>query len=338
MRKALVVAIAIVLVAVVGIVKMGQKREAAEPIVWYGTAPHPYISEVKAGAEAAQRDFSAGIYCMVGQDWSQDNENVNVEALSTRGHKAFSIYPGDAAGANGLFGQLKRRGQLVVAYGAEPALPTPAAFTVATDIKGAAMFACEELIKLMGDKGNILNVLETVTDINTRKRDEGINEVVAKHPNVKIIQTISDMTQVSEATNKIQSALAARAAEVDGMITTGYNPTIAAAAILTEWRKDPNHKRIRFIGIDTGATVLQAIRDGSIDATIAQNPFGHGYLSCAILKLMVDGWKPKQEYQFVNAGIVLVTKNNVDSYAADVRKITDGIVADLKTKYLEPPK
>jgi len=122
------------------------------------------------------------------------------------------------------------------------------------------------------------------------------------------------------------------------MITTGYNPTIAAASVLSEWHRDPKHKRIRFIGIDTGATVLQAIRDGSIDATIAQNPPGHGYISCMLLKLMLDGWTPKVPYQFVNAGIVVVTQDNLDTYAAEVRKITDGIAAELKTKYLNPPR
>jgi ribose transport system substrate-binding protein len=333
-RVALIVSAAAALAIGVGSCR---KREAAEPIAWYGMMPHPYITEVQSGAATAEKDFGTRIYKMVGQEWSQDNESLNVEALSTKGHKAFSIYPGDAAGANGLFAALKRKGQLVVAYGAEPALPTPASFTVATDIKGAAMAACEELIRLMGDKGNILNVLETVTDINTRKRDEGINEVVAKHPNVKIIQTIADMTQVSEATNKIQSALAARGGEIDGVITTGYNPTIAAAAILTEWHKDASHKRIKFVGIDTGPMVIQAIRDGYIDATVAQNPFGHGYISCTILKLMLDGWKPVKDYQFINAGIVFVKKENIDTYPKEVRKITDGIVADLKTKYLTPP-
>jgi ribose transport system substrate-binding protein len=258
--------------------------------------------------------------------------------MATRGYKAFSIYPGDAAGANGLFSELKRRGQLVVAYGAEPALPTPAAFTVATDIKGAAEVACEELIRMMGGNGNILNVLETVTDINTKKRDEGIREVVARHPGVHIIQTIADMQQVSEATTKIQSALAARGDKIDGIITTGYNPTIAAAAILTEWNKSPSHKRIHFIGIDTGPTVIQAIEDGYIDATIAQNPFGHGYISCMILKMMMDGWTPKKDYQFINAGIVIVNKKNVNTYRSEVRKITASILNDLKTKYLSPPR
>jgi ribose transport system substrate-binding protein len=146
------------------------------------------------------------------------------------------------------------------------------------------------------------------------------------------------MTQVSEAVTKIQSALAARMDELDGIITTGYNPTIAAAAVLSEWHKDHRHKRIRFIGIDTGSTVLQAIRDGAIDATVAQNPPGHGYISCLLLKLLLDGWRPRAPYQFVNAGIVVVTKDNIDTYAAEVRKITDGIAAELRTRYLEPPR
>jgi ribose transport system substrate-binding protein len=263
---------------------------------------------------------------------------VNVEALSTQGYRAFSLYPGDPVGANGLFRLLRSLGQHVVAFGAEPGLPTPIPFTVATDIKAAAMVATEELIRCMGGQGRILNLLEAVTDVNTRKRDQGIKEVVARHPGVAIVQTLSDLMQLGEATTKIQSALAARAGQVDGIIATGFNPTVATAAILTEWHQDPRHSRIRFIGIDTDPTVIGAIRAGAIDATIAQNPFGHGYLSCALLKLLNEGWTPRQDYQFIDAGLVVVTRNNMDTYATDVRKATDRLLADLKARYLEPPK
>ncbi len=99
----------------------------------------------------------------------------------------------------------------------------------------------------------------------------------------------------------------------------------------------PGHKRIRFVGIDTGATVIQAIRDGHIDATIAQNPFGHGYIPIAMLKLMLDGWTPRKDYRFVNSGIVIVTKDNLDTYVATVRNNAEAIVGELKTKYLAPP-
>ena len=337
MKKLIPFIVILAVLVTVVVVKRGAPQTEVEPIVWYGMMPHPYIAEVQEGVEVASNDMGKALHMVVGQEWTQDNENANVKALSTKGHKAFSIFPGDPAGANGLFGELVRNGQFVVAYGAEPNLPTPATFTVATHIKGAAMDACQQLIEMLGGQGNILNVLETVTDVNTKVRDEGINEVCDKYDDVKILQTISDMTQVSVAKQKIQSALAARGDEIDGIITTGYNPTVAAAAVLTEWHNDADHKRIRFIGIDTGPTVMEAIRDGSIDATVAQNPFGHGYISCIVLGKMLDGWTPKQEYQFIDAGHVIVDKNNVDSFADEVRGNTDRIVAELETKYLDPP-
>lgn len=334
MKKIALIVGIVALVAVVIVVNTMRQKEKVEPIVWYGMVPHPYMTEVASGAERAERETGVKVLRVVGQAWTQENENINIEALSTKGHSGFSIYPGDPAGANSLFSQLKSRGQLVVAYGAEPSMPTTVPFLVATDIKGAAMTATEKLIELMGGKGKILNVLESVTDINTKKRDDGITEIVARHPGVEIVQTISDMIQVSEATTKIQSALAARANEIDGIITTGYNPTIAAASVLTEWHKTPTHRRIRFIGIDTGPTVLQAIRDEYIDATVAQNPPCHGYISCMLLTMMLDGWKPTKEYQFIDAGIVIVTKGNIDTYTAELQKITERIAADLKTTYL----
>jgi ribose transport system substrate-binding protein len=337
MKKLIPVGVLLVIVVAIVVMKRGGDTSEVEPVVWYGMMPHPYITEVQGGAAAAEAATGTKILKVVGQEWTQDNENANIKALSTKGHKCFSIFPGDPAGANGLFGQLVRNGQHVIAYGAEPNLPTPASFTVATDIHQAATDACEKLVKLMGGKGNILNVLETVTDVNTKVRDDAIIAVAAKYPEVSIVQTISDMSQVSVAKEKIQSALAARGEEIDGIITTGYNPTIAAAAVLTEWHADPNHKRIRYIGIDTGDTVMEAIRNGSIDATVSQNPFGHGYISCTILAKMAEGWSPREPYQFINAGHVIVTRDNIDTYADEIGALTDAIIADIETTYLQAP-
>jgi ribose transport system substrate-binding protein len=310
------------------------KADEIAPMLWYGMMPHPYIAEVQKGAEAAAKDFGIKIDVTVGQEWTQANETQNIEQQSARGYKAISLFPGDPTGANGLASSLIRHHIFVVAYGGQPHTPTPIPFTVGTDIKGAAMRATEDLIKIMGDKGNILNILETVTDVNTKLRDDGIKEVVAKHPNVHIIQTIADMTQQSVARTKIESAIAARGNEIDGIITTGYNPTVAASGLLTERHKNPSLKQFHFIGIDTDPITLQAIRDGAIDGTIAQNPFAHGYISCALLKYMLDGYKPTKPYQLVDAGDVLVTKDNVDTFAQQIDAITEQLKKDLTTTYL----
>jgi len=53
-----------------------------------------------------------------------------------------------------------------------------------------------------------------------------------------------------------------------------------------------------------------------------------------VLKYLSEGWKPRTDGYFIDGGIAIVTKTNVSTYAADLRKITNQIRADLTKKYL----
>ena len=311
---------------------------AVEPIVLYEPLPHPYCTAVGGGATAYSKDSGTPVRVVVGQESTMANLNQNIESLLTVGHKAFAFIPVDPAGAKGLFTRLKTAGRLTVAYGAQPAEGSETPFAVATDTKAAATLAAEKLCELMGHKGKILNVLESLTDANTPIRKAAIESVVAKYPNVEIIQTVGDVTTEQKAREKIESALVARGDEVDGVICTGYTTTVAAATLLADHNRQAGAKHIRFVGLDNDERVLAAIRAGDVDMTLAQNPFGHGYISCALLDLMLQGWKPKVDYQFVDAGCFPVTKENVDTYQAGIEAMTKTIVGELKTKYLEPPQ
>lgn len=320
-------------------IKWAQSRgtkAALEPIVLYLPLPHPYCTAVAKGGEAYARERGVGVRILVGQESTQANVNTNIESMFTLGHRAFAIYPVDPAGSKGLFSRLRRGGREVVAYGAEPERGTETPFAVATDTRAAATTAAETLIQLLGGRGRILNVLEGATDANTPIRKAAIEAVVAKHPGVEILQTVGDVTTEQKAREKIESALVARGDEIDGVICTGYTTTVAAAILLGEHNRRPGAKRIRFVGLDTDDRVLAAIREGGIDATVAQNPFGHGYISCALLDRLLNGWQPRAPYQFIDSGSVVVTRENVDSFQSGIEDVTKRIVAELETKYLKP--
>lgn len=303
-------------------------------IAWYAPMVHPYFDAVKQGVEAFEKDTGIEVLKQIGQEWTQDNQNQNMEALAAKGYKAFSVYPVDASATNGLYKELADNGIVTISFGTSTLQPTAAAFAVMTDVKGAAMIATEKLIELMGGKGNILNVLEVVEDANTKQRKAGVEEVVAKYPDVKIIQEVAGIHTVEEGTEKIQNAISARINEIDGIVCTGYTTTIATTTILKELHAS-GQKKIRFIGIDDDKLVLEAIKNGEIDATIAQNPYGHGYISCMLLKYMLDGWKPAKDAYMVNAGLAVVTKDNVDTYLdQDIMKATKEILTTLETTYL----
>ncbi|HVM62648.1 MAG TPA: substrate-binding domain-containing protein [Verrucomicrobiae bacterium] len=335
----LLAALAVLVVSLAAIKSFQMRRAgpALDPIVLYEPLPHPYCTAVGNGAKAYAKETGTGVRVVVGQESTQANVNANIESMFTLGYRAFAIYPVDPAGSKGLFGRLHRAGRYVVAYGAQPEPGTETPFAVATDTRQAATLAAEKLVELLGRRGRILNVLESLTDANTPIRKAAIEAVVAKYPDTQIIQTIGDVTTEQKAREKIESALVARGDEVDGVICTGYTTTVAAATLLAEHNKRPGAKRIRFVGLDTDDRVLAAIRDGSVDLTLAQNPFGHGYISCALLDLLRQGWQPKADYQFIDSGCVPVNQANVDSFQQSIEKLTRSIVSELKTTYLRPP-
>ncbi len=302
-------------------------------IAWYAPMVHPYFEAVRKGVERFEKEQGVEVLKQIGQEWTQDNQNANVEALAARGYRGFSIYPSDPNAANGLYEELVDNGMVVLNFGCPTALPTPASFTVATDVALAAAECTEKLIELMGGKGNIINVLEVLADANTIARKHAIEEVVAKHPDVHIIQEIGDINTVEDAIEKIQNAISGKINEVNGIICTGFATTVAAATLLKGINTDSI--KIHFVGHDDDPVVLEAIKDGYIDTTMAFNTDGHGYLPCLILKHIQDGAKPREGAYFIPGGQIFVTKDNVDSYGADLAKETARIQDELFVKYLE---
>ncbi|WP_455381684.1 sugar ABC transporter substrate-binding protein [Salinispira pacifica] len=310
----------------------GAAKAAPAKFAWYFPAPHPYGDAVRKGAEAFAKEYGIDVKFQVGPDWNMDSENTGMLALAAEGYNYFSAYPADASAANGLYDQIVKRGGRVVNFGASTFEPTPASFAVMTDVKQAAKDAAEFVIGKMGKKGTLVNVLEVLEDPNTKLRKDGIDEVVAKYPGVKVIE-VAGIKSEQEAVDKITSAVAQAGGYVDGIICTGFVPTVALSKILTDY-ETKYKKHIAGVGIDDDPVILNAIRGGYLDATIAQNPYGHGYLSLLALKLMSEGYKPAPGAYKINAGTAVVTKANVDTYSADLTKVTNEIKADLTTKYL----
>jgi ribose transport system substrate-binding protein len=304
-------------------------------IAWYFPIPHPFGQAVQQGVTAFEKDTGISVKQQIGVEMTQDSESNSIEAVAAQGYKGFLVYPVDPSGANGLYQELVAQKVAIVNFGTSTVLPTPASFAVATDVKEAAKFATEKLISLMGGKGNIINVLEVLTDANAVLRKKGVEEVVAAHPGVKIIQEVGDMDTIEEATQKIEGAVSANKGRIDGIVCTGYTSTVGAVHVLNELGdRSSTGKKVAFVGIDDDPVVLDAIRKGSINGgTIAQNPSGMGYIGCALLRAIADGYSPKAGTYFINSGTVFVTQANVDSYKKDLDGVTKSILSSMLDKY-----
>lgn len=279
-------------------------------IALYFPAPHPYLESVKKGVAKFTEETGIEVFIQLGTDWTQDTENIFLEGLVADGYKVLLSAAMDPSGANATYEEIVAQGVPVINYATSAGDPTPAAFNLATNVKKAAMASTEEVIKAMGEKGGLLNILEYVEDPNTILRKQGVEEVVAKYPDVKIVQTIGDMNAIEECTEKISNAMAALGDEVNGMVTTGYNPTVAASQILSEMKND----KISYVGIDDDPIVLQAIKDGYVLGSFGQNPYYQGYVGCYLAKMILDGKTVKQNSNFIDTFGVVIKKDNVDTF------------------------
>ena len=148
-------------------------------------------------------------------------------------------------------------------------------FCFGTDTGNSAYLGTKELIKAMGGKGRIAHFTGFLVDPNTQLRIDAV-EKAAKETNgaVTVVQVIADIDAPEPAEEKINAYLAAHAGDVDGIVTTAWVPAVVAANAL----RKIGDKRIRMVGIDHDEVVLKAIKDGYVDGTMLQNPYGQGYI------------------------------------------------------------
>ena len=274
----------------------------------YWGAVEEYFPNVELGIEQFTEKYGIPVTVKIGTAWTIDEAVLHVEGLVAQGYNGIMSYPVDYTGINELYKDVVAQGVFVCNYASSSEIPTPASFSVATDVKQAAMDACELLIASMGEKGNIANVIGLLEDPNQRLRKEGIEEVVAKYPDVEIIQTIERVGSIQEAIEQIGNAVGAFGEDLNGVITSTYPNSVGLAQIMTEL----GDKRIKAVGIDNDPSVLKAIEEGYLEGTFAQNPYMQGYITPMFLMYLLQG-KESKGYEFVDTGGVMVTKDNLDT-------------------------
>ena len=88
---------------------------------------------------------------------------------------------------------------------------------------------------------------------------------------VKLAQIVSNIDSASLAPPAVESLLASKGSTLNGMLSTDYYPSIAAASIVTS---DPQFRHVLFIGQDNNPTVMNAIANHDIYGTMYQNDYG----------------------------------------------------------------
>ena len=303
--------------------------------------PHPYFAGWEPGLADAAKDFGiAKVEYQVPAEWKLEAQTQLLESLAAQGTNAFGIFPGDAVGINSTLGELKTGGIPSIAIAGCAKDPTDAAFCFSTDVFQAAYVGTKALIAAMGGKGAIVHVAGLLVDPNTTLREQAVQKAVDETKGaVTLLQTVGDTDNQEQGDQKINALLAAQKDKIGGIIATAYISSVVTATAL----RNLGDKRIKMVGIDDDKIVLNGIRDGFVAGTIAQNPYGQAYIGAYALDLLAGGCTTKadapwittpQTAHFIDSGTVVISADNVGTYAQDLKALTKKMQATFKDTYL----
>jgi ribose transport system substrate-binding protein len=185
----------------------------------------------------------------------------------------------------------------------------PLAFTnVSTDNPGGGRLAAKALIKAIGGSGEVA-IMSTTPGVSTvDERVAGFKAEIKKHPSVKYlgIQYCNDDTPTAA---RLTTALLSRHPTLKGIFAVNVKSGDGVTSAVTQAGKAGQVKLVEF---DAGPPQVAALRKGTIDALIAQYPYGIGQLGIQLAVKYIKGDRSgiKKHYGTPSA---VVTKANLNS-------------------------
>ena len=184
---------------------------------------------------------------------------------------------------------------------------------VGIDNRKAGNLAGEHMVKILGGKGKIVMLRYVVSKSNISDREEGFLEVMAKHEGIQLIEKNRYVSgTVDDAMNECLK-METKLKEADGVFCSYEQSTMG---MLSALRKITLAGKVKFIGFDTPAPAIDALKKGEISALVAQDPARMGYLS---VKTIVDFIRGKTVPPRVDSEVRLITLENLNN--PDIQKL-----------------
>jgi ribose transport system substrate-binding protein len=287
--------------------------------------PNVYFTTWGQVAQAMSKQLGVTVTYVVPPTPTYDPsvEVSTIDSLVAQGYNAFAVFPDGESAIKPTYQRLISRGIPVFDLAGCTTDPTPALLCYATNVKASAFAETQVLQKAMGGHGNIAFLTGLLTDANTALREQGVDQAVAASGGkVKLAQLVSNIDDPSAAPPAIESLLAAKGSILNGMLSTDYYPSVAAASIETS---DPQFRHVLFIGQDNSPTVLNAIADHDIYGTMLQNDWGQAQVAITWLyDIVAKGCTvnpngpftpiPGPTSHFINSGYLFVSQATVGPY------------------------
>jgi len=257
--------------------------------------PSDYWTICRKGAEAAARDLNrkgAGandlsrvdLQFILPDDGTAATQERDVNDLLRQGVDGIAVSPVDPANETQYLNGVAAKTNLITAD--SDAAASRRLCYVGTDNRAAGVMAGELLKKALPSGGQVMLFVGKADAQNARDRIAGIRDAL-HGSRITILGVRTDDADHLRAKQNVVDTLAEypRIAGLVGLWS--YNGPAIAGAVRAKGRAG----KVRVVAFDEADQTLDAVRDGVIYGTVAQQPYRFGYVSVKMLAALAGGDK-----------------------------------------------
>ncbi len=317
--------------------------------VFMGTAirslENPYHAVWARGGQAFA-DSVGGVHVIQTCEGSSEKQLNDIKALVAKAGKdaVFCIDPNESPNIIPIARALEAAGIYYVSWWNKPdnvnAWDYPHWVAhIAFDGISAGEFGANALIKSMGGKGNIVALKGMLANSVAIDRFKGLENVLAKNPNVKLLAADTAEWDRTKAFEKMKSFLAAYP-NIDGVWAANDNMALGALEAL---RAAGKAGKVLVTGCDGITEMLNAIAAGEAAATVLNDSFWQGGIGLALAYAAKTGKidlkkTPKDKRQYFAKAVEVDQSNVKQIIATYVNGTPKYDWTDLYANYVRPMK
>jgi ribose transport system substrate-binding protein len=187
----------------------------------------------------------------------------------------------------------------------------PVSFVATDNVEGARK-AARELARLIGYSGKVGLIPFVPGAATSIMREQGFREEIRKFPKIILGPVDYSQSQVDVAMRVTENMLTGHK-DLKGIFAANESSAMGAVQAL-ETRGLAG--KVKLVAFDAADSEIEALKRGTIQALIVQNPFAMGYLG---VKAAVDKLNGKPVKKRIDTGVTVVTKENMNN--PEIQKI-----------------
>lgn len=267
---------------------------------------NPFFKAEAVGAEAKAKSLGYETLILVHDD-DANKQSQLIDTAIGRGAKAIIL---DNAGSEASIAAVKKAKDAGIPsflIDREINATGIAVSQIVSNNYQGAQLGAEEFVKLMGEKGNYVELLGREADLNAGIRSKGYHDVIDEYPEMKMVAQQSANWSQTEGYSKMETILQANP-DIKGVISGNDTMAMGAiAALQAAGRKD-----VIVVGFDGSNDVRDSIKSGGIKATVLQPAFAQAQMAVEQADVFIKTGKgPAEEKQLMDCVLI-----NADNAAA----------------------